>query len=80
MQRKFAMRFISLLGLLTLLSVSSCKDDDTVTCVTCSNDQTLDFTLCREANGDASVNGEDTNQDYNVYLANLQEQEGTSCN
>lgn len=80
MQRKLAMRTISLLGLTVLLSVSSCKDDDTVTCVTCSNEQTLDFTLCREANGDASVNGEDTDQEYDVYLANLQQQEGTSCN
>ncbi|MEP2936523.1 MAG: hypothetical protein ABJM06_11040 [Gilvibacter sp.] len=58
----------------------SCKGDDNVSCVTCSNAQTLDFTVCNEADGDASVNGQDTGQSYDVYIANLQQQEGTSCN
>ena len=68
---------------LSLLLFSSflvaCGDDDTASCSTCSNELTLDFTLCREGNGRASVNGQDTGVDYDVYLSNLQ-QEGTSCN
>lgn len=60
--------------------VASCKADDSVSCVNCSNEQTLDFVVCNEANGRASVNGQDTGQDYSVYIANLQEQEGTTCN
>ena len=66
--------------LLVLSALFSCKGDDNVSCVTCSNAQTLDFTVCNEADGDASVNGQDTGQSYDVYIANLQQQEGTSCN
>ena len=73
------MKLPATLALCCGLFMTSCGDDDNVSCVSCSNDVTLDFTLCREANGDASVNGQDTDTDYDVYLANLT-QEGTSCN
>ena len=78
-QRIAVMKPLTLLVLFCGLLLTSCGDDDNVSCVRCSNDVTLDFTLCREANGDASVNGQDTDTDYDVYLANLN-QEGTSCN
>ena len=74
------MMYRFLLSALLISLLFSCKADDSVSCVTCSNNQTLDFVVCNEANGDASVNGEDTNQAYDVYIANLQEQEGTTCN
>lgn len=60
--------------------IFSCKGDDNVSCVSCSNAQTLDFIVCNEANGNASVNGQDTGQDYDVYISNLQQQEETICN
>lgn len=72
---KIRLGVIALLGFIVLC----CGDDDSVSCVTCSNDLTANFTLCREANGDASVNGEDTDTDYDTYLTNLTNQ-GTSCN
>ena len=67
------------LSILLSVFLGACGNDDSATCGTCSNDLTLDFTLCKEGNGRASVNGQDTGIDYNVYLANLQ-QEGTTCN
>ena len=72
------MKRVVVLSLVIVACFTSCKDDD-VSCVSCSNELTQTFTLCREANGDASVNGEDTDTDYDVYLSNLTEQ-GTSCN
>jgi len=59
-------------------SVSSCNEEDTRTCVICRNSQTLDFELCRERNGNASVNGEDTGVSFNSQLADLEEL-GTIC-
>jgi hypothetical protein len=59
-------------------SLFSCKKDDTKTCTNCSSDQTLTFELCRESNGNASVNGQDTGTDYDLYLADL-EATGTNC-
>ena len=58
----------------------SCGADDSVSCVNCSNEQTLNFVVCDESNGNASVNGVDTGQPYDIYMANLQEQEDTTCN
>lgn len=60
-----------------LLFLESCKKDDEVTCVSCSSDITMTFTLCREANGNASVNGEDTGTPYDVYYQGLVEEEVT---
>ena len=65
--------FLFLVGILV-----SCKNDDSETCIVCTSDQTTDFEVCRRADGDASVNGENTNTDYNVYLADLQE-DGAAC-
>lgn len=57
---------------------TSCGDDDSRSCTTCNQDQTMAFTVCREGNGNASVNGEDTGTDYDIYLNGLV-QEGTTC-
>jgi len=61
-----------------LIFISSCGNDDARSCTICSSDQTTDFEVCRESNGEASVNGEDTDTDYDVYLADLEE-EGVEC-
>ena len=63
---------------LVFISFFSCKEDDTVTCTTCSAPETLDFNVCRESNGNASVNGEDRGTDYEIYLEGLQAA-GASC-
>lgn len=57
---------------------TSCKSDDSVTCVTCSAPQTLDFVLCKEGDGNASVNGENTGTPYDLYLQDLLE-DGANC-
>jgi len=60
------------------LFIFACKEDDSRSCISCSSDQTPTFELCRESNGNASVNGEDTGTQYEVYLAGLEEV-GTTC-
>ncbi len=67
MKLPVAIIIISVIALLI-----SCKGDDTGGCVTCSAPQTLDFLLCEEGDGNASVNGENTGTPYNVYLQDLQ--------
>jgi hypothetical protein len=59
--------------------VFSCKSDDTPDCRTCSSEITPPFELCKESNGNASVNGEDTGVKYNIYREGLLN-EGVSCN
>ncbi|WP_158676780.1 hypothetical protein [Pukyongia salina] len=59
-------------------SLFSCKSDDSVSCVSCSAPQTLDFTLCRESDGNASVNGENTGTPYDIYLQDLRA-DGANC-
>lgn len=66
------------LTLLMTTFFTSCKDDDSRTCVSCSSDQTPTFELCREGNGNASVNGQDTGTDYDLYLQGLVDAE-TNC-
>ncbi|MBX2826688.1 MAG: hypothetical protein KTR22_00900 [Flavobacteriaceae bacterium] len=61
-----------------VITLTSCKDDDSRTCRECTNEQTPAFELCREPNGNASVNGQDTGTDYDVYLADLEEV-GSNC-
>ncbi len=56
----------------------SCGDDDSRSCSQCSNEQSQTFELCRESNGNASVNGQDTGTDYDIYLSGLEEV-GTNC-
>ena len=60
------------------ISLTSCNEDESRICVTCRNAQTPDFELCRESNGNASVNGEDTGVDFDIQLADL-EALGTIC-
>ncbi len=61
----------------TLFSIS-CKDDDSRTCTSCSSPETIEFEVCRESNGNASVNGEDTETNYDLYIADL-EAAGATC-
>jgi hypothetical protein len=61
------------------LMVFSCKSDDAPDCRSCSSEITTPFELCKEANGNASVNGQDTGTKYNIYLEGLVN-EGVSCN
>ncbi|MEZ4778071.1 MAG: hypothetical protein R2786_01655 [Flavobacteriaceae bacterium] len=56
----------------------SCKKDDSHTCTTCNSSQTFEFEVCRESNGNAFVNGEDTGTNYDVYIAGLEEA-GATC-
>lgn len=58
--------------------VLGCKKDDAPTCTKCNSDLTGEFELCRESNGNASVNGQDTGTNYESYLSAL-EDSGTSC-
>ena len=64
--------------LLIFGSLFSCKEDDSVTCTTCNSPQTTSFEVCRESNGNASVNGNDTETNYDVYIAGLEEA-GATC-
>ncbi|MBT8262733.1 MAG: hypothetical protein KJO05_07920 [Bacteroidia bacterium] len=72
---KFYYTIIALLGIAFL---TSCKSDDTGGCVTCSAPQTLDFVLCEEGDGNASVNGENTGTPYDLYLQDLLD-DGADC-
>ena len=67
-----------LILLLSVLLLSGCKDDDTLSCTTCNNPQTVAFELCRDGNGNALVNGEDTGTDYDLYRDDLAAT-GVSC-
>lgn len=67
-----------LFSLFLLLVILSCKKDDERTCTNCNSPETLEFELCRESNGNASVNGQDTGTDYDVYLSSLVDS-GASC-
>ncbi|MDC7994959.1 hypothetical protein [Altibacter sp. HG106] len=62
----------------SILFFFSCEDDEGRTCTTCRSDQTANFELCREGNGNASVNGDDTNTPYDRYVEDLRET-GVSC-
>lgn len=62
---------------LTIL-LFSCKKEDTVTCTTCNSPQTTSFEICRESDGNASVNGENTGTNYDVYIEGL-EDAGATC-
>ncbi|WP_313112815.1 hypothetical protein [Aequorivita sediminis] len=65
-------------GIICILFVSSCKKDDGRSCTTCSSPSTLDFEVCEESNGNASVNGQDTGTPYGTYISGLEET-GASC-
>lgn len=61
-----------------MMILSSCNKDEPSICTTCTSDLTAAFEVCREPDGTASVNGENTETDYNAYLEALQET-GASC-
>lgn len=67
-----------MIAILCLSILFSCKDDDSVTCTSCNSPQTTSFDVCRDSNGNASVNGEDTGTNYDVYIAGLEEA-GATC-
>lgn len=71
------MRPVGLFILCIALFFISCGDDDSVSCVTCQSEVTPEFVLCNEG-GNATVNGEDTDVSYNVYLEDLND-EGVEC-
>lgn len=71
------MKNLSLVWIILLLCIS-CKKDESTTCILCSSPETVPFELCREGNGNASVNGQDTGTDYDLYLVDL-EASGVSC-
>ncbi|MBT0607116.1 hypothetical protein [Aequorivita echinoideorum] len=58
--------------------ILSCNNDDGRSCTTCSSEVTANFELCEESNGTASVNGENTGVQYDIYIYNLIET-GVSC-
>lgn len=60
------------------LSVFSCKKDDSVSCTTCSSPETSDFQVCKESDGNASVNGQNTGTPYDTYVSGL-EAAGAEC-
>ena len=70
------LRLLFIISTLTLLA--SCNKEESLTCTTCTSDLTAEFEVCREPDGTAAVNGENTGTDYNVYLEALQET-GASC-
>jgi hypothetical protein len=73
------MNFCKILIVLTASMVFyACNDDEGRSCTTCSSDETAPFELCQEPNGNASINGQDTDTEYDVYLAGLQEA-GVQC-
>jgi len=61
-----------------LLLLISCKDDDSRSCTTCNSPQTIAFEVCEESNGNASVNGENTDTRYDIYIEALVEA-GATC-
>ena len=56
---------------IALLALLGCKSDDGGGCTVCQSDQTAAFDVCKDGNGNASVNGENTGTDYDVYIADL---------
>lgn len=73
------MKTQSLLLLFTcFLVLFSCKKDEEVSCVTCTSTETSDFQVCRESDGSASVNGQNTGTPYDVYIQGL-EDAGANC-
>lgn len=71
-------RTFYILASVFLMTATGCNNDDGRSCTSCSSEQTPEFELCRESNGNASVNGENTGIEYDDYLADLQAA-GSSC-
>ena len=65
-------KFLYITFLLSALFFS-CKKEEGVSCLTCTSPDTESFELCRESDGTASVNGENTGTPYDVYYSGLQD-------
>ena len=63
---------------LVITLFASCNKDESRSCTTCTSDLTAAFEVCKESDGTASVNGENTGTSYDAYLDALQET-GASC-
>lgn len=72
--KKTPILFLSVL----YFAMFSCKKDDAGGCTTCSSAETMAFEVCRERDGNALVNGENTGTDYDTYLSDLMET-GVEC-
>ncbi|WP_339703059.1 hypothetical protein [uncultured Marixanthomonas sp.] len=70
--------YLKLLPILSIVFILSCEDDTEISCVTCNSPETTAFEVCRDQNGNATVNGENTDTNYNVYVAGL-EDSGVTC-
>ncbi|RFN59210.1 hypothetical protein [Marixanthomonas ophiurae] len=70
--------YLKLLAISSIVFTLSCEDDPEISCVTCNSPETTPFEVCRDQNGNATVNGENTDTDYNVYVAGLEES-GATC-
>ncbi len=66
--------------IITSLIIVSCKNEDDAlsSCRTCNSSQTTPFEVCENSGGNATVNGEDTGTQFDVYIADL-EAAGASC-
>ena len=60
-----------LLIIAVFLFLFSCKKEDSITCTTCNSPQTTSFEVCKDGNGNATVNGENTDANYELYIDNL---------
>ncbi len=67
-----------IIAIVCSLSIFSCKKDDGISCTSCSSSETADFQVCKERDGNASVNGQNTGTPYDTYISGL-EQAGASC-
>lgn len=72
------MKYSFLFPLLFILAFTSCQNDDGPVCTSCTSATTPPFELCRESDGTASVNGENTGVSYDTYLEGLSS-EGVEC-
>ncbi len=70
--------FLKPLALFSIILFLSCEDDPEISCVTCNSPETTAFEVCRDQNGNAVVNGENTDTNYDVYVAGLEES-GATC-
>lgn len=66
------------LGLMVFVLAACSKDKSEMECLTCTGEANMPFELCEDGDGKATVNGEPTQADYQIYLANLRE-EGVIC-
>ena len=70
--------FLKPLAVFSILFLFSCEDDTSISCVTCNSPETTAFEVCRDQNDNATVNGENTDTNYDVYVAGLEEA-GVTC-